>query len=552
MPGYTIGVDYGTLSGRAVLADTADGRVLASVSLDYPHGVMDRQLPDGTPLPRDWALQHPRDYLDVLEYTIPRLLRESGVRPEEILAVGVYVTAATPLPVTREGTPLCFLPEYQAEPHAYAHLWKHHAAQKLADRMTETAEARGEKWLEAYGGKVSCETALPKLWQVLEEAPRVYEAAAYWVEAADWIVWQLCGRPQQSACSAGFKYLYCAPEGYPSEDYFAALDPRLRHVMRDKCSLPVIPLFSRAGAMTPEAAERLGLRPGTAVAASIIDAHAGLPAAGITGPGEMVMILGTSACFMVCDEEYHPVSGCYAVKDGILPGLWSYEAGQNSVGDAFAWMLRSCVPASVEREAEARGITVHEVLSGRAAAKQPGETGLLALDWFNGNRSILMDSALTGAILGLTLQTAPEDIYRAIAEAVVCGARTILDHFNANGVAVRKLLVTGGISRKNPMMMQMYADMLQMPVEVPKTFEGSASGAAMTAAAAAEAGMPGGRSVREIIRDMAPKEKTVYLPDPAKAEGYDRLFRLYTEMSEIMAREGSVMKRLLAFRQGRE
>ena len=237
------------------------------------------------------------------------------------------------------------------------------------------------------------------------------------------------------------------------------------------------------------------------------------------------------------------------MKDGILPGLWSYEAGQNSVGDAFAWMLRSCVPASVQQEAEERKLSVHEVLSERAAAKQPGETGLLALDWFNGNRSILMDSALTGMILGITLQTAPEDIYRAIAEAVVCGARTILDHFRDSGVEIRKLLVTGGISRKNPMMMQMYADMLNMPVYVPKTFEGSASGAAMTAAAAAEAGKAGGRSVREIIRDMAPKENTVYLPDPGKREGYDRLFRLYTEMSQAMAREDSVMKRLLAFRQ---
>ena len=548
MPGYTIGVDYGTLSGRAVLADVTDGRILGSVSLDYPHGVMDRQLPDGRLLPQDWALQHPRDYLDVLEYTVPRLLRESAVRPEEVLAIGVDVTAATPLPVTREGVPLCFLPEFRSEPHAYAHLWKHHAAQKLADRMTQAAAARGEKWLDAYGGKVSCETALPKLWQVLEEAPDVYYTAAYWVEAADWIIWQLCGKPQQSACSAGFKYLYCSPEGYPSEDYFAALDLRLRHVIREKCSLPVIPLFSRAGYLLPESAARLGLRPGTAVAASIIDAHAGLPAAGITEPGEMVMILGTSACFMICDETYHPVSGCYAVKDGILPGLWSYEAGQNSVGDAFAWMLRCCVPASLQHEAETRHISVHEILSERASAKQPGETGLLALDWFNGNRSILMDSALTGMILGLTLQTAPEDIYRAIAEAIVCGARTILDHFRESGVAVRKLLVTGGISRKNHMMMQMYADMLNMPVYVPKIFEGSASGTAMTAAAAAEAGKPGGRSVREIIRDMAPKENLVYVPDAGKRVVYDRLFRLYTEMSRDMAREGSVMKKLLALR----
>ena len=295
------------------------------------------------------------------------------------------------LPVTGEGVPLCFLPEFADEPHAYIHLWKHHAAQPQADRMTEKAVERNEKWLPAYGGKVSCESALPKLWQLLEESPRVCAAMAYWIEAVDWLVWQLCGNAVISSCCAGYKHLYCAPDGYPSEDYLSSLDPRLARVFRDKCSLPVAPVFSKAGTLTEEMARRLGLAPGTTVAVGMIDAHACAPAAGITGPGEMVMILGTSACMMTCGEDYRSIPGCYAVKDGILPGLWGFEGGQNSVGDLFSWMLRECVPEHTLREARDRQLSIHEYLTELASRRKPGESGLLALDWFNGNRSVLMD-----------------------------------------------------------------------------------------------------------------------------------------------------------------
>ena len=540
---YSIGVDFGSLSGRAVLVDISNGTIIASSVWEYEHGVMEHALPSGKPLPPEWSLHHPSDYLDVLDHAIPEVLRISGVRAAEVAAVGVDCTASTVLPVKKDGTPLCFLPEFADEPHAYIHLWKHHAAQSQADRMTRKAMERGETWLAAYGEKVSCEGALPKLWQVLEEAPRVYEAAAYWMEATDWLVWQLCGKPMMSSCCAGYKYLYCG--SYPSEEYFSSLDKRLTHVIRDKCSLPIAPIFGKAGTLTEDMSRRLGLSPDTAVAVGMIDAHACVPSAGITGPGEMVMILGTSACLMTCGEAYHSVPGCYAVKDGILPGLWGYEGGQNSVGDLFAWMMKNCVPTHVQQAAREQGVSLHDYLSELAGRKRPGESGLLALEWFNGNRSILMDSELTGMILGLTLQTKPEDIYRALAEAAAYGARMIIQSFRAQGVGIEKILVTGGISQKNSMMMQIYADILNMPICVLPSSHGSALGSAIAGAVAAGCY----DTVQEAIKHMAVKTDKTYHPLPENVIIYERMYELYAQLYRLYGQmEHSVMKELLALK----
>ncbi len=547
MKKYAIGVDFGSLSGRAVLVDVSDGTILASSVMEYPHGIMEHSLPNGKRLPAEWSLHHPADYLKVLEYIVPEVLKAGSVSARDVYSVGLDCTASSVMPVTGEGVPLCFLPEYEDEPHAYIHLWKHHAAQPQADRMTEKALERNEKWLQAYGGKISCESALPKLWQLLDEAPHIYDAMAYWIEAVDWLVWQLCGNMMISSCCAGYKYLYCAPEGYPSEDYMASLDPRLAHVYRDKCAMPVAPVFSKAGTLTEGMSRRLGLNPGIAVAVGMVDAHACAPAAGITGPGEMVMILGTSACMMMCGKTYRSVPGCYAIKDGLLPGLWGYEGGQNSVGDLFSWMLRECVPEHILQEARDKQISIHEYLTELASQKKPGESGLLALDWFNGNRSVLMDAGLTGMIMGLTLRTQPEDIYRALAEAAAYGARMIIDSFREEGLNVDKLLVTGGISQKNRMMMQIYADVLDMPVRVLPSSHGSALGSAIAGAVAAGCY----DTVQDAIRHMAPKEDRVYQPDPESRQIYERLYRLYAKLYRTYGQDGhSVMKELLSIKHG--
>ena len=292
MSKYTIGVDYGSLSGRAVLVDVATGEELASSVYEYPHAVMETQLPDGTKLGHDWALQHPQDYLDVLSHTIPAVLKEAGVSNEDVIGVGTDFTACTILPVKADGTPLCFLPEYKNRPHAYVKMWKHHAAQDKANMLNEIAEKRGETWLKNYGGKISSEWAIPKLWQVLEEAPEVYQAMDRWIEAADWIVWQLTGQESRNSCTAGYKELWNKRAGYPAPDFFKALDPRMEHVVEEKLGTVITPLGSRAGGLCPAMAAKLGLPVGTPVAVGNVDAHVCVPAVGIDGPGKMLAIIG--------------------------------------------------------------------------------------------------------------------------------------------------------------------------------------------------------------------------------------------------------------------
>ena len=288
MEKYTIGVDYGTLSGRAVLVNARTGQELADAVYEYPHAVMDEQLPCGVKLGTDWALQHPQDYLDVLAHTIPEVLRKSGVSADDVIGIGTDFTACTLLPTKRDGTPLCFLPEYEREPHAYVKLWKHHAAQDKANRLNEIAAARGEAWLQNYGGKISSEWAIPKIWQVLDEAPEIYAAADRFIEAADWIIWQLCGQETRNSCTAGYKEIWNKKTGYPSPDFFKALDPRLENVVQEKLGTVITPLGSRAGSLTEQAAALTGLRPGIAVAVGNVDAHVCVPAVGIDGPAKML------------------------------------------------------------------------------------------------------------------------------------------------------------------------------------------------------------------------------------------------------------------------
>ncbi|MBR5289066.1 MAG: ribulokinase [Clostridia bacterium] len=546
MARYVIGIDFGTLSGRASLVDAADGKTIASAVYDYPHGVMDSALEDGTKLLPDWALQHPQDYLDVLDHTLPEILRMGGVRGEEVVGIALDVTSSTALPVRADGTPLCFLDAFRHHPHAYVKLWKHHAAQDKADAMTRIAIERGEPWLSAYGGKVSSEWSFPKLWQLLEEAPEVYEAMDAWVEAADWLVWQLCGRRTQSSCAAGYKCFYRKGEGYPDEAYFAALDERLRHVVREKLNAPVLPVSSRAGGLTQEMAARFGLAPGTAVAVGNVDAHVCVLSAGITQPGKLLAIIGTSTCHMALSRTRHDVPGiCGIVEDGILPGCWGYESGQSCVGDHFAWLTKSLVPQKYAEQAQARGMSVHQYLTLLAAESAPGESGLIALDWWNGNRSILADGDLTGLMIGMTLQTKPEEIYRALIEATAYGMRVVTENYAAHGVAIDEVYAMGGISQKNALAMQIYADVLGMPVRVVGCEQGGALGSAIFAAVAAGVY----ENTEAAIDAMAAPVMRVYEPDEAHVRVYDELFAEYVRLHDLFGRGGvDVMKKLKSIR----
>ena len=550
MEKYTIGVDYGTLSGRAVLVNARTGQELADAVYEYPHAVMDEQLPCGVKLGTDWALQHPQDYLDVLAHTIPEVLRKSGVSADDVIGIGTDFTACTLLPTKRDGTPLCFLPEYEREPHAYVKLWKHHAAQDKANRLNEIAAARGEAWLQNYGGKISSEWAIPKIWQVLDEAPEIYAAADRFIEAADWIIWQLCGKETRNSCTAGYKEIWNKRAGYPSPDFFKALDPRLENVVQDKLGTVITPLGSRAGALTEEAAALTGLRPGIAVAVGNVDAHVCVPAVGIDGPAKMLAIMGTSTCHIMMAEEEKQVPGmCGVVADGVLPGYYGYEAGQSCVGDHFAWFVENCVPAAYEEEARAQGKNIHVYLTEKAEKLRPGQSGLLALDWWNGNRSVLVDVDLTGMMLGMTLATRPEEMYRALIEATAYGTREIIENYRANGVPVEEFYASGGISQKNAMAMQIYADVLNMPIKIAGSAQGPALGSAIFASVAAGEAAGGYDDIFAAARAMGRTKNLVYTPIPENAAVYDKLFAEYVTLHDYFGRGANdVMKRLKAIK----
>ena len=539
-----IGVDFGTLSGRAVVVRVRDGRELASAVTEYAHGVLDRALPSGRGLPPDWALQVPSDYLDVLRTAVPEALAASGVAAEDVIGIGTDFTACTVLPVLDDGTPLCELPDLVDRPHAYVKLWRHHAAQSHADRINVLAHERGEPWIGRYGGKLSSEWELAKGLQLLEEDPEVYDRTAHWIEAADWIVWQLCGTYVRNACTAGYKAVW-QDGAYPSKEFLAALDPAFGDFVSDKVERQIAQLGALAGRLTAEAAAWTGLPEGIAVCVGNVDAHVAAPAAQAVEPGQLVAIMGTSTCHIMSSDALAEVPGmCGVVDGGIVPGLWGYEAGQSGVGDIFGWFVDSSVPASYRDAAEREGRTIHEHLTELAARQRVGEHGLLALDWHSGNRSVLVDHELSGLVVGLTLQTRPEDVYRALIEATAFGTRTILEAFERSGVPVTELVVAGGLV-KNAFLMQVYADVLRRPLSVIASQQGPALGSAMHAAVAAGAHP----DIHAAAAAMGRVHRAVYAPDSDRADAYDRLFAEYRLLHDHFGRGGNdVMHRLRALR----
>ncbi len=550
---YAIGVDFGTESGRAVLVDVADGREVATSVYIYLHGVIDEKLPISgrdVQLEPDWALQDPEDYIRTFQNAVPGVLAQSGVDPTDVVGVGIDFTACTMLPVRSDGTPLCMLPEFRPRPHAWVKLWKHHAAQPEADKINETARRMQQPWLERYGGKISSEWFFSKVLQILDEDPEIYDAAGRMLEAADWVVWQLTGRETRNSCTAGYKALWSKRDGFPESDYFRALDSRLADVIDTKMSRTLMPTGQRAGGLTQQAAQWTGLKPGTAVAIANVDAHVAVPAASVTEAGTMVMIMGTSTCHMVLGTEERVVPGmCGYVEDGIIPGFFGYEAGQSCVGDHFAWFVENCVPSAYQQQAQARGLDIHQFLEEKAAVLKPGESGLLALDWWNGNRSILVDVDLTGLLLGATLATRPEEIYRALIEATAYGTRVIIEAFDTHDVPVRELVACGGLPEKNKLLMQIYADVTGRPIRLSASNQTPALGSAMFGAVAADREAGGYSSIFDAARSMAHLKEEVYRPIPENQAIYEQLYAEYVRLHDYFGRgENDVMKRLKKIR----
>jgi len=546
-----VGIDFGTESGRVVVVRVRDGEEIASAVVPYPDGVIDERLPGGPRLEPDWALQNPRDYLRVVEKGVPRALKAAKVKTEDVIGIGTDFTASSPLPVKRDGTPLCFLAQYRKRPHAWVKLWKHHAAQAEANHINEVGRERKEEFIEVYGGKYSSEWFFSKVLQVLNEDAEIYDATDRFIEAADWIVWQLTGEEKRNTCTAGYKGMWIKGKGFPSGEFFRALHPRLENVIEAKVGTNFFPLGQKAGGLTAFWARKTGLKEGTPISVGNVDAHVAVPACTVTEPGSLVMIMGTSTCHMVLGTERQMVEGmCGTVEDGIIPGLWGYEAGQSAVGDIFAWFFEHGVPDSIHREARRLKVPFATVLEKLAARLKPGESGLLALDWWNGNRSVLVDVDLTGVLLGMTLATKAEEIYRALIEATAFGTRTIIEAFESKGVAVKSLVACGGLPEKNKLLMQIYADVTGREIKLARPLQTcSALGSAMHGAVAAGRAGGGYESISEAARHMAHVQKLTYRPRAEHHEIYNRIFKEYQTLHDYFGRgANNVMKRSKALR----
>jgi len=529
---YVVGVDFGTLSGRALVVRVSDGREMGSAVHSYAHGVMDHALAaTGAPLPPDWALQDPQDYVDVLRDAVPKAISASGVAPEQVIGIATDFTACTVLPVRIDGTPLCRDDRFRDRPHAYVKLWKHHAAQSHAERINSLAAARGERWLPRYGGRISSEWEFAKGLQLLEEDPEIYAATERFIEAADWIIWQLCGNETRNVCTAGYKGIY-QDGGWPSSDFLAALNPGFADFAQDKLEFPLSPLGGRAGGLTAEAASWTGLPEGIAVAVGNVDAHVTAPAAKATLPGQMLAVMGTSTCHVMNGDRLAEVPGmCGVVDNGIVQGLWGYEAGQSGVGDIFAWFVDNSLPADYIARADALGMEPHEYLSSLCSQQRVGAHGLVALDWESGNRSVLVDHSLSGVIVGLTLSTRPEDVYRALVEATAFGTRKIIETFEEAGIPCEEFVVAGGLL-KNAFVMQVYADVTGMPMSVLDSEHGPALGSAIHAAVAAGAYA----DVTTASASMGRALHNAYVPNPANHEIYNRLYAEYSALHDYFGR----------------
>jgi L-ribulokinase len=536
---FTVGVDFGTESARAVLVDVATGTELASAVSQYRSGVIDRRIPGtAVQLPPDWALQDPDDYLQSMGETVRSVLEQVRVDPGSVIGVGIDFTACTMLPVTSDGTPLCRLPELRHNPHAWVKLWKHHAAQPEADLINETAESLGERWLDRYGRRTSSEWFFAKSLQILDEAPEVYRRADRLIEAADWVIWQLTGVETRNSCTAGYKALWSKKEGFPDRAFFATLAPEFADVVEEKMSRRISSPGERAGVVNAAAATLTGLAEGTPVAVANVDAHVSVPAATVVGPGRLVAVMGTSTCHLALSEEDRVVPGfCGVVEDGVIPGLFGYEAGQAAVGDMFAWFAGLVGGGEPSTE-------LHTALEQQAQGLAPGESGLVALDWWNGNRSILVDADLTGMLMGLTLATRPGEIYRALLEATVFGTRVIIESLEQAGILTEEIVACGGLPFQNHLLMQLSADITGRPVRVAASRQTPALGSAMFAAVAAGPDLGGHESIVVAAAAMSRLSGDEYLPNEGTKSVYDDLYGIYRDLHDSLSGPASQMRRL--------
>lgn len=553
---YVIGIDFGSLSCRAILVNTHTGFVAGESEYVYPHGVIDRMLPNGTELPPMWALQDPQDYLDALAETIKDICRKSCVIGAQIIAIGLDTTSSTVIPVDSEMRPLCMDDKFRNLPHAWPKMWKHHAAVHEAEAITKAASNAHLQIVDKYGGAVGAEFLIPKVIQVCLEAPEVYEAAETFIELGDWIASILCGTEIRSGSYLTCKSMWVPGEGYPSGEIFSEISEKLRDLPEKKLAYhngsdpKIVWPGEKAGTLCLEMAEALGLSERTIITASQMDAYAGVPGCGIYDQSTLMMMIGTSTGYMLLDRKTTLVPGiCAAMENSNLPGFTNYAAGQAGVGDIFGWFIKNWVPAEYYEKAKEANLNIHAYLSQLAESYMPGEVGLMALDWWNGNKSCLNNSKLSGLILGMDLGTRPEHIYRALIEATAYGARKIIENFEKSGVGINKIIACGGIAVKNPLLMQIYADVTGKKFYVSSCSQAAAMGSAIYAAAAAGSKAGGYDAISDAIKAMADDDYICYEPRDDAHEIYNGLYAEYIMLHDYFGCGGNrVMERMKEYK----
>lgn len=543
-----LGLDFGTESVRCLAVDITSGEEKAVAISNYEHGVITKKIPGAlADLPSNWALQNPCDWLSGLKKVIHEIIDEVEIMPEEVIGLGICFTSCTVLPTNIDGTPLCFFNDWKNEPHAWPKLWKHHAAQLEADSINSLAKQEQQQWLKRYGGLISSEWLFPKALQIFRESPNCFTATKRFIEGGDWLVWQLTGNEMRSACQAGYKAMWDAREGYPSNLFLEKLGKGFSEII-NKLGTKVYPVGTCAGKLTAKMAAQLKLLPGLPIGVSIIDAHAALAGSGVANPEQMVLVMGTSTChMMVSKEEVFPEGVAGVVKNGIIPGYYGYESGQSAVGDIFAWVINYGLPKKYYDESKKLGISLHELLIRKCANQTPGDHGLIALDWLNGNRSILMNSNLNGLLLGITLNTKPEDIYRAMIEATAFGTKIIIDDYKKSGIGIKELYACGGLA-KNELLLQIYSDVSELNIKVANSPQTTALGSAILGTVAAGSKNGGYDSYIEAVNKMTKPAEKMYKPNLKNAKIYNEIFKNYILLHDFFGRQNPLfMKNLKCF-----
>ncbi len=543
MSKYTIGIDFGKTGCRALLLDISNGSEIASASAEYYNGIMLNNFFNGVPLPEKWAIADPQDYIDVINESVS--IVSAKVPAEDIVGIGLAFSSCCILPVKADGTPLSALPEFKNNPHAYIKVTRHRSAEKQANKIYDTAKAFKEPWLDIGQNGNSPEWLLPKVLEILEESPAIYEAADYFIEATDWLIWQLTGNPVRNAFSASFK-AQVSEDIIPSKEFLKALHPALENLYQTKLNLPIASTVTRAGGLTRAMAAPMGIKAGTPVAVGGVDILCCLPALNVCKPGILTGILGTSSIFVTLSQKsVEPMGIARGVKGSIIPGYYTYKSNLPCVGDNYAWFLNNYLTPEYHNGAKAEGRNLHSFIAQKMMKLKPGENGIISLNWLKGTVCPINDKNLSGLFIGMDLNTKPEHIYRAIIEGMAFDTRMLIEEYAVNNIDIESFYGIGTIAERNPFITQLYADILNMPVYVAGSSKSPALGAGIIAATISGQ-YP---DIQSAAAAMGQLKNVVYMPDVSASAVYDSMYVEYKKLRDYFAVENtSIMHNLKAIK----